>query len=134
MKNNALFLLALVAMNVGAMQTAHAGSAVAIQNNHANLATAYGGPVEREKARALDTARRLYGNDVRILASSDVTGYGAIAVARHPNGRGSIIGVALGMRSATEADTLAIQKCLKAGGINPQVKWAFRGQSPTNWP
>ena len=91
------------------------------------LPTAYGGPVEREKERALEVARRKYGPDVRILASSDVTGYGAIAVAHPANGRGSIIGVALGMRSATEANTVAIEKCLKAGGVNPQVKWAFRG-------
>jgi hypothetical protein len=118
-----ILLLALSAM----AGSVHAGSAVAIQNNHANLATAYGGPVEREKVRALANARRLYGDDVRILASSDVAGYGAIAVARHPNGHGSIIGVALGMRSPTEADTLAIKRCLKAGGLHPQVKWGFRG-------
>jgi hypothetical protein len=103
-----------------------AGSAVA-SDGHGGLATAYGGPVQREKQRALDIARRKYGPNVRILAATDVTGYGAIAVARHPNGYGSIICPVLGRRSASEADTLAIKHCLKAGGTNPQVKWGWWG-------
>ena len=126
MKRNVLFRLALVGMAVSAIHTAHAGSAVAL-GPHNQLATAYGGPVEREKSCALNNARRLYGNDVRIIAATDIAGYGAIALARHPKGYGWIIGVSLGNRSATEADVLAIDHCLKAGGRNPQVKWAFRG-------
>jgi|SRR5271166_3174560 len=127
MNTNVLICVALVTITAVTFETARAGSAVAVQRNHSNLATAYGGPVEREKERALDLARRKYGPDVKLLAWSDRTGYGAIAVARHPNGYGTIIGVSLGKRSATEADTLAIEKCLKAGGKNPQVKWTFRG-------
>ena len=126
MKSRMLSRLVFVAMTVAALQNANAGAAVAL-GPHNQLATAYGGPVEREKARALNNARRLYGNDVRIIAATDITGYGAIALARHPNGYGWIIGVSLGNRSATEADALAIDHCRKAGGINPQVKWAFRG-------
>ena len=80
----------------------------------------------REKQRALAEARLKYGTEGRIVAATDVSGYGAIAVAWLPNGHASIVGISLGKRSATEADTLAIEKCLKAGGINPQVKWAFR--------
>jgi hypothetical protein len=83
--------------------------------------------VAREKQRALAEARLKYGTQARIVAATDVIGYGAIAVAWHPSGHGSIVGISLGKRSATEADTLAIEKCLKAGGINPRVKWAFRG-------
>lgn len=126
MKRRILFCFVLLGLTALALQKANAGSAVAIGPHH-QLATAYGGPVEREKQRALDEARRKYGANVRILAASNVTGYGAIAVARHPNGYGWIIGVSLGNRSATEADTLAIEHCLKAGGVNPQVKWGFRG-------
>ena len=126
MRGTVLFALALLAMSIGAMQNANAGAAVALAPNN-QLATAYGGPVEREKARALANARHLYGNDVRIIAATDITGYGAIAVARHPNGFGWIIGVALGKQSATEADALAIGQCRKAGGVKAQVKWAFRG-------
>ncbi len=125
MKKNVLFLLVLVALAGRAINTAQAGSAVAMEPRHANLATAYGGPVEREKERALSNAQRLYGNDARIIAATDVTGYGAIAVARWKDR--FVVGVVLGKRSATEADTLAIARCLKAGGRNPQVKWAFRG-------
>ena len=43
--------------------TARAGSAVVLGPRN-QLTTAYGGPVEREKARALNNARRLYGDDV----------------------------------------------------------------------
>ena len=65
--------------------------------------------------------------NVRIVAATDIAGYGAIAVALHPNGRGSILGVALGKRSATEADNLAIEQCLKAGGTHPKIIEGFRG-------
>lgn len=128
MKMTLLFGLALLAMSIGAMQNANAGAAVVIGPDN-RLATAYGGPIRVVKELAFAEARRKYGPNVemRIFAATDETGYGAIAVARHPNGVGSIIGVSLGKRSATEADTLAVDHCLKAGGINPQVKWGFRG-------
>ena len=122
-----IFLLGLVAISVAGTPHAQAGSAVAMERYHGNLATAYGGPMEREKQRALTNARRLYGPDVRIIAASDVRGFGAIAVAWNPSGHGSIIGISLGKRSATEAYTSAIEKCVKAGGLKPQVKWAFWG-------
>ena len=73
--------------------------------------------------------------------STDATGYCAIAVSLHPNGYGTIIGVSLGNRSATEAYTLAVDHCLKAGGLirklsgrsegNPSPAYACRG-SPAN--
>jgi hypothetical protein len=126
MKRSALLLLALIGLVPLALQDAQAGAAVAL-GPHNQLATAYGGPVDREMARALAVAHRKYGANVRIIAASDVTGYGAIAVATHPNGYGSIIGVSLGNKSATEADTLAIKHCLEAGGTKPRVRWGFRG-------
>jgi hypothetical protein len=126
MRNRAFFALALPVFLIAPLENVDAGAAVVLAP-HNQLATAYGGPVEREKERALNNARRLYGNDVRIIASTNVTGYGAIAVARHPNGFGWIIGVSLGNRSAAEADTLAIDHCRKAGGIKPRVRWEFFG-------
>jgi hypothetical protein len=126
MKKISLFLLAFIGLTVGDLNHADAGSAVALAP-HNHLATSYGGPIEIVKQKVLDVARRRYGATARIIASSDVTGYGAIAVALLPNGRGTIIGVALGRRSATEADSLAIEQCIKGGGTNPRVKWGFRG-------
>jgi hypothetical protein len=38
-----------------------------------------------------------------------------------------MIGVSLAKRSATEADLMAKANCLKAGGVDPVVKWGFRG-------
>jgi hypothetical protein len=126
LKRIALFLLASIGLASIAIEPANAGSAVAL-GPHNQLDAAYGGPVAREKERALAAAHRRYGSGpFRILASTDLTGYCAIATARHPNGN-IVIGVALGRRSPTEADTLAIEQCLKAGGVNPQVKSAFRG-------
>jgi hypothetical protein len=126
MKRNIITGVALACVVSALAPDAKAGSAVA-WDGHGGLATAYGGPVQREKQRALEVARRKYGPNVRILAATDVTGYGAIAVARHPNGYGSIIGAALGSRSATEADALAIKRCLEAGGTNPRIKWGWWG-------
>ena len=122
-----VIVVALVTMTAEVVGTARAGSAVA-NDGFGHLATAYGGPKRREEQRALAEALRKYGRrDFRIIAATDVTGFGAIAVAHHPDGHRTIIGVSLGKRSATEADTLAVEKCLRAGGKNPQVKWVFRG-------
>ena len=116
MKKNALFGLTLIGLATVALQNINAGSAVAT-DDRSNLATAYGRPVEREKQRALETARLRYRTNFRILASTDQIGYGAIAVALLPNGHASVIGVVLGRRSATEADAMAINFCLRAGGL-----------------
>jgi|SRR5271166_2724707 len=126
MKTHGLIRLALLAITALGMQNAHAGSAVAFGPHNA-LVTVAGLPESEAKQRALARAREKYGPRVKIIASSDVAGYGAIAVARHPNGVGWIICVSLGRRSPTEADTLAMQKCAALGGKNPQVKWAFGG-------
>jgi hypothetical protein len=125
MKMNATFLLTLVAMTVGAIQAAKGGSVV-VWDGGSNLGTSYGHPVEIEKQRALEGARRRGWLNARIIGATDKVGFGAIAIARHPNGRGSLIGVALGKHSAREADTLAIEECLKAGGTNPKIKSTFR--------
>lgn len=70
-------------MTVGLIQSGHAGSAVALGPDNQMVADA-GVPVAIAKQHALADARRKFGPSVRIVASSDVTGYGAIAIARHP--------------------------------------------------
>jgi hypothetical protein len=69
-------------------------------------------------------ARRKEG---RVYTEYQENGYGAIVVARHPNGYGSLIGVALGRRSANEAYTEALKECLRAGGTHAKVRVAFKG-------
>jgi len=125
MKMTILFRLALLGFATVTLYSANAASAVALGPDNQMVAS-YGHTREIAKQRALDQARRQYGDNVRILASSDVTGYCAIAKARHPNGNW-IIGVSLGNASATQADTLAMELCLKAGGRHPQVISGFRG-------
>lgn len=126
MKKSGRFGFVVLGFTVLALHNANAGSAVA-WDGHSNLSTAYGGPVQREKERALETARRKGWANARIIASTDISGYGAIAIARHPNGFGSTIGVSLGKRSATEAYMTAIDQCRKAGGTHAQVRWSFKG-------
>jgi len=125
MKKTILFRLALLAFGTVALCSAHGGSAVAIAP-HNQMVTSYGHTREIAKQRALEEARRKYGDNVRILASSDVTGYCAIAKARHPKGNW-VIGVSLGNPSATQANTLAMKWCVQAGGKNPRVIRGFRG-------
>jgi hypothetical protein len=127
MKRNVLFRLALVAMTVGAMENAHAGSAVAFSRATNGLVVDAGVPVELAKQHALAEARRKYGAGVQIIGATDVSGYGAVAVARHPNGVGWIICYSMGRTSAAEAENLAKQKCRQLGGQNPQVKLRFQG-------
>jgi hypothetical protein len=64
--------------------------------------------------------------DYRPILDTDVYGYAAIAVARHPNGNW-LIGVALGHPSSLDAKHWAIDHCVKAGGIDPKIKWEFKG-------
>jgi hypothetical protein len=123
-KRSELFLLVLMGTAGMMIQSADAGSAVA-WDGHGHFATAYGGPVQREKRRALDTARRKGWVTARIIATTDVTGYCTIAVARL--GNRAIVGVALGKRSPTEAETVAVEQCLKAGGSHPKIISGWRG-------
>jgi hypothetical protein len=126
MKNAAIFVFALTVVTGIAPQSAKAGSAVA-WDGKSEFSTAYGGPVEKEKLRAMEAARHKGGTNVRIVAATDAIGYGAIAVAYKPSGHGSVIGVSLGNRSASEAENQAIKDCLKAHGKNPKVRWRWRG-------
>jgi hypothetical protein len=78
-------------------------------------------------------ARHKGWSDVKIVAATNVTGYGAIAVARHPNGHGSILGVVLGQPSKEQAVTGAVDRCREAGGTDVKLKmdvsridWAVR--------
>ena len=124
MKRSAILLLVAVAVLMA--RNASAGSAVA-SDGHGHLVSSVGYSVKIAKERALEIAHRRYGNNVKLLASSDVIGYGAIAVARNGNGSGSIIGVTLGRASALEAENRSIEKCVKAGGTNPRIVQRFKG-------
>ena len=126
MKRSTRFQLALFGLMGLAIGNVCAGSAVA-WGPHGHVVYSFGHPVEMAKRRALGMARLNGWNNVRIIAASDVAGYGAIAVARHPNGVGSLIGVSLGNSSATEAERLAIEHCIEAGGTNPKITSTFRG-------
>ena len=125
MKGSVFFWLSLLGAAILGAQHACAGAAVAI-GPHNEMVASYGYPKEIAKQRALEIVRSKYGPNVRILAATDVYGYGAIAVARRSNGN-LLIGVALGHPSALDAKHWAINHCVKAGGIDPKVKWEFKG-------
>jgi len=122
MKRFSFFLLALICLSA----LANAGSVV-VWDGGRHVGTSFGHPVEIAKERALADARRNGWENVRIIGSSDVTGYGAIAVARHPNGVGALIGVSLGNPSKTKAVAMAINLCKRAGGTEARVKYSFKG-------
>ena len=119
-----LILLVLAGVVV-AISDVKAGSAVAMENAHGKMVSSYGHPKAIAIQRALEQAHKLYGQNVRILAASDVTGYCAVAVARL--GESSVIGVALGKKSASEADSVAIAHCVNAGGVRPKIISAWKG-------
>jgi hypothetical protein len=74
MKTKVLVWIALLAWGGVTVQPVSAGSAV-VADGHGNLCTAYGGPVDREKQRALNKARHLYGfAHFTILASTNTFG------------------------------------------------------------
>jgi hypothetical protein len=63
----------------------------------------------------------------RIIAATDITGYGAIATARHPNGNW-VISVSLGNRSAAEAVTQAASAvAIDPHGRTTRVSYVGRG-------
>jgi hypothetical protein len=128
MKRNAFLALAFLTAAGLSAGRADAASAVAM-DDHGHLVHSKGQRT-REIAiyNALEGARQLYGADanVRLIASSDVTGYCAIAVAGNPKG-GWLVAAALGQRTQTEADSLATGQCIKGGGVNPQVRWRWHG-------
>ena len=71
-------------------------------------------------------ARHLYGPNVRLLAATDVTGYCAVGVAGRV-GKTAIVGVALGQKSAIEAETIVFGRLAKAGGTDPKIISRWRG-------
>lgn len=76
-----LILVGLMGFSFLTCEHADARSAVVLAPDN-QPATACSGPIQREEQRALAEARRRYSPNVTLLAATDVTGYGAIAVAR----------------------------------------------------
>jgi hypothetical protein len=127
MRNRVVTRLAVLSLSVVFVQSAGAGSAVAIGNDgqHTFIVKSFGLPRRLAVEHVIDICRRKGDRNARLVASSDVVGYGSIAVGRR--GAVWVVGVSLGRRSASESDVRAIRACVKAGGINPKVKWGFRG-------
>lgn len=121
---NRILLLVLASIAAALIQNTSAGSAVA-WDGHGHLGASAGYPLKEAKKRALDRCRRNGGINPRIVGATDTIGDGAIAVARR--GNGSVIGISLGRPSPADAENRAIEKCLRAGGINPKVRWGFKG-------
>jgi hypothetical protein len=107
------------------VHNARAGSAVAMEPRHCKMVTSYGHPEAIAVQRAMEKARLLYGTNVRLLAATNVTGYCAIGVARV--GDRAIVGVALGQKSAIEAQTIVLGQLAKAGGTDPKIISRWKG-------
>jgi len=118
-----ILLLVRLCLSAALTYNSNAGSAVA-WDRHGHLFYTYGEPQKKAEHHVLDLCRK-GGLDAKLIGSTDVVGYGAIAVARH--GNGSVIGISLGRPSPADAENRAIEKCLRAGGVNPRVRWGFKG-------
>ena len=124
MRRSTIFRITLLALAVLAAKEAAAGLAVAT-DGHGHIVHSYGYPREIATQRVLGISHRHGWVDARLIAASDVVGYGAIAVAH--KGSGSVIGVALGRSSPQDAKHVAIEQCRRAGGSEPKVRWEFKG-------
>jgi hypothetical protein len=124
MKRRTVTFLASLGLVFLSIQSARAGSAVA-WDGHGHLGASAGYPLKEAKQRALERCRRNGGINPRIVGATDTIGDGAIAIARR--GSGTVIGISLGRPSPADAENRAIEKCLKAGGVNPKVRWGFKG-------
>jgi hypothetical protein len=118
-----IFLLSIPGLVAVSMETTNAGSAVA-WDQHGHMFYTYGESRNKAEEHVLYLCRKARSN-AKLIGSTDVIGYGAIAVARR--GTGSIIGISLGRPSPADAENRAIEKCLRAGGVNPKVRWGFKG-------
>ena len=127
MTRDAFSGVVLVSLWIIMTQSMFAGSAVAIANDGQRtlIAKSFGLPQKVAEQHVIDICRREGGANARLLASSGVVGYGAIAVARH--GVGWVVGVSLGRQSATESELRALKACARAGGTDAKIKWGFRG-------
>jgi hypothetical protein len=125
MKKSLGFWIVLLAFAATATRYASAGSAVAIEPHHCKMVTSFGHPEAIAIKRAMARARHLYGADVRLLAASDVTGYCAIGVARF--GDRAIVAAALGQKSAIEAQSIVLERLVKAGGTSPKIVSEWKG-------
>src|SRR6516164_2904004 len=94
-----VYLAFLLSVAASAAENSKAGSAVA-WDGHGHLAYSYGSSREIEEQRVLELGRPRYGPSLRIFASSDVPGYGAIATARI--GTRWVYGVVLGRPTRAE--------------------------------
>lgn len=127
MSKGAVSRIVLVGLCGMLIQSVYAGSAVAMANKGQRtiIVKSYGLPRKVAEHHVIDICRREGGTNAKLLASSDVVGYGSIAVGRR--GPSWVVGVSLGRRSATESEIRAVKACLKGGATNPKVKWGFRG-------
>jgi hypothetical protein len=127
MKMNMFFRFVLLGMVSTALHNVSAGSAVGTDSRGHNVYS-FGHSKEIAKRRVLAEARRKGWGNVRIVAANDMPGYEQSQLLFIPMVTGRFLGIAVGKWSITEADTVAINECRKAGGSKPQVKWTWKGQ------
>ncbi len=117
-----LLIFALSAVAV--VKSVDAGSAVA-GDGRGRFFISYGFPKDIAEKRALALCYHEWGSRARIVASTDVVGFGAIAVAH--KGNSFVHSIVLGRLTQEDANNRAIRNCLRAGGVNPRIRNAFKG-------
>jgi hypothetical protein len=86
---------------------------------------AYGyNSVQEAKSAAYDACKDYGGTNPTLVTSTSQKGYGAIAIGTNDDGN-SVIGVALGYGTLSEAKSEALRVCENSGGEDAVIKKTF---------
>jgi len=91
--------------------------AVAKKGTRHIVCVAWGYTVGLAKQNVVKLANRNKADSFRVAAWTDLRGYTAVASST----RGYAVGWSMAQPSEMMAQKLAIQNCLKAGGVNPKI-------------
>jgi hypothetical protein len=136
-EKSCFFCICFLRLASGSIQNASGASALAMGETRGGpiYSLGSGWSLREAQQRAIRRAWEhglKYGIDsVRIVATSDVGGYGAVAVSGFRKSR--VFGVAFGYRSSIEAEKRALEDCRKKGGNDPRIKWSFKDRGSDNF-
>ncbi len=103
---------------------ANAQSAVYFCNQTGAYGFAFGLPKDEVLKKAKDACIDFGGIEPKLIAFTENSGYGAIALGKDEDGD-RVIGVAIGFSNLETAKSKAINACKEFGGLNPKIEDSF---------
>ncbi len=125
--NKVASLASALMLPMTTIQQVGAGSAVAVGTVSPEFfpVEEIGYPKAVAKQLALKSCQERGGLNPKIVAATDKTGYGAVAIAIKASREAVIIAASLGNASIREAESRAMKSCLTAGGVDPRLITSF---------